>query len=150
MRTMNVNPSSGSLSPMDFDCCLLGAAAPMTGQIRSLPHARLGGAGLNSETCCNIVLRLQQCPIWGLAADMAIEIEGVRYYSATDVHEELGIARQTLWRWRKASKIPRGRRYRGYQVVFTAEEMAQIREFANRLEPPPEVTVRRRSRKGRS
>lgn len=135
---------------MEFDCCLLGAAAPMAGQIRSLPHARLGKAERSGETRCNIVLRLQQCPNWGLAAYMAIEIEGVRYYSATDVHEELGIARQTLWRWRKASKIPQGRLYRGYQVVFTAEEMAQIREFANRLEPPPEVTVPRRPRKGKS
>lgn len=81
---------------------------------------------------------------------MVIEIEGVRYYSATDVYEELGIARQTLWRWRKASKIPGGRRYRGYQVVFTAKEMVQIRQFANRLEPPPKVTVRRQAHMSRS
>lgn len=77
---------------------------------------------------------------------MAIEIEGVTYYSATDVHEELGIARQTLWRWRQASKIPPGRRYRGYKVVFTAAELVQIREFANRLEPSPRDIVRRRPR----
>ena len=66
---------------------------------------------------------------------MAIEIEGVRYYSATDVHEELGIARQTLWRWRRTMKIPQGRRYRDHKIVFTEGEMAQIREYANRLAP---------------
>lgn len=81
---------------------------------------------------------------------MAIEIDGVQYYSATDVHEELGIARQTLWRWRQASKIPQGRRHRGYKIVFTAEEVAQIRDFANRLEPPPEGSVRRRQPQGKS
>jgi hypothetical protein len=77
---------------------------------------------------------------------MTIEIEGVQYYTATDVHEELGIARQTLWRWRRDSKIPQGRRHRGYKVVFTAAEMAQIRDFANRLEPLPEAAVGRHQR----
>lgn len=66
---------------------------------------------------------------------MAIEIKGVKYYSATEVHESLGIARQTLWRWRKAMKIPQGRRYRSRQVVFSADELEQISGFANRLEP---------------
>ena len=125
-------------------------APPTGGPMSDLWGARRDVSSRPKETHCNIVLRLQQCAGWREEADMAIEIEGVRYYSATDVHEELGIARQTLWRWRKASKIPGGRRYRGYQVVFTAEEMAQIREFANRLEPPAEVAVRRRPRKGRS
>jgi transposase-like protein len=66
---------------------------------------------------------------------MSIEIEGTRYYSAADIHRDLGVARQTLWRWRKDAKIPRGRRYRDRKVLFTEHEMEAIREYANRLEP---------------
>jgi predicted DNA-binding transcriptional regulator AlpA len=66
---------------------------------------------------------------------MAIEIKGVRYYLASEVQESLGIARQTLWRWRKEMKIPQGRRYRNRQIVFSADEFEQISSFADRLEP---------------
>ena len=66
---------------------------------------------------------------------MPIEIDGVNYFSATDLHQELGVARQTIWRWRKARKIPQGHRYRDRQVVFTSQEATAIRAYANRLEP---------------
>lgn len=66
---------------------------------------------------------------------MAIEIQGTRYFTGTDIQQELGIARQTLWRWRKDRKIPQGLRYRDRQILFTEEEMEVIREYANRLEP---------------
>lgn len=72
---------------------------------------------------------------------MPIEIDGVAYYSAADIHRQLGVARQTLWRWRKAGKIPSGRRYRDKQVVFTAEEVEAIREYSNRLEPTEGLTA---------
>jgi predicted site-specific integrase-resolvase len=62
-------------------------------------------------------------------------IEGVTYLSATDIQRELGVTRQTLWRWRKERKIPLGRRYRNKQVVFTEQEVEAIREYSNRLEP---------------
>jgi len=65
----------------------------------------------------------------------AILIDGVVYHSAAEVCRELGVARQTLWRWRNARKIPLGRRYRGHQVLFTEDEFVTIREYANRLEP---------------
>ena len=66
---------------------------------------------------------------------MPLEIDGVEYLTAADVHRMLGIARQTLWRWRKAAKIPLGRRYRDRQIVFTRQEFEAIREFSNRLAP---------------
>jgi len=70
---------------------------------------------------------------------MPIEIEGVAYYSAAEVCRELHLTRQTLWRWRQDRKVPTGRRYRNHQLLFTSEEMAAIRQYANRLEPadPP-------------
>ena len=66
---------------------------------------------------------------------MTIEIAGVTYYSASDIHKRIGITRQTLWRWRKESKIPQGLRYRDHQIVFTENEVELIFEYANRLEP---------------
>jgi hypothetical protein len=66
---------------------------------------------------------------------MPIEIDGVTYFSAADIAEELGVARQTLWRWRQAGKIPAGHRFRNRQIVFTVAEAQAIREFANRIEP---------------
>lgn len=66
---------------------------------------------------------------------MAIQIEDVTYFTAGDIHHDLGIVRQTLWRWRRDGLIPQGRRYRGRQIVFTKQEVGLIRKFANRLEP---------------
>jgi predicted DNA-binding transcriptional regulator AlpA len=65
---------------------------------------------------------------------MGIEIEGVSFLAAAEVVDMLGISRQTLWRWRQQGKIPQGHRYRGKNVVFTAEQFEQIRQFANRVE----------------
>lgn len=62
-------------------------------------------------------------------------IEGVRYVPASAVCRLLGLARQTLWRWRSKAQVPKGARYRGQQVLFTEGEVAMIREYANRLEP---------------
>jgi hypothetical protein len=75
---------------------------------------------------------------------MPIEIEGIEYVTAADIHRALGIARQTLWRWRRNRKIPQGRRYRDKAIVFTHQELEAIREYANRLEPvdPPDSEPR--------
>jgi predicted DNA-binding transcriptional regulator AlpA len=70
-----------------------------------------------------------------MISEMPIQIDGVEYFTAADIHRDLGVARQTLWRWRKAGKIPRGRRYRDRQIVFVRDEVEAIREYANRLEP---------------
>jgi hypothetical protein len=64
-----------------------------------------------------------------------ILIERVEYFTAADIQRDIGVARQTLWRWRKGGKIPQGRRYRDRQVVFTRQEVEVIREYSNRLEP---------------
>lgn len=66
---------------------------------------------------------------------MSIVIGGITYFSATGIQRDLGISRQTLYRWRQAGKVPQGCRYRGRQVVFTKQEVEAIREYANRLEP---------------
>ena len=66
---------------------------------------------------------------------MPIQIDGVKYFSATDVLNGVSVSRQTLWRWRQEGKIPAGHRYRDRQVLFTAEEVESIRQFENRIEP---------------
>jgi hypothetical protein len=65
----------------------------------------------------------------------SITIDGVGYYSAADVARELGVSRQSLWKWRLHGKIPQGRRYRNRLVVFTTTEFFAIRDYSQRLEP---------------
>ena len=64
-----------------------------------------------------------------------VEVEGVAYYSASEVARAAGISRQSLWRWRTEGKVPLGRRYRDRQILFTALELQQVKEYAHRLEP---------------
>jgi predicted DNA-binding transcriptional regulator AlpA len=64
-----------------------------------------------------------------------IQVDGERYVLASDIAEELGISRQTLWRWRQENKIPQGHRYRDRHVVFSEEDVERIRRFANKIEP---------------
>ncbi len=62
-------------------------------------------------------------------------IDGSEYFSATQIVETTGISRQTLWRWRQEGKVPAGHRFRDKLLVFTPEELEQIRQYANRVEP---------------
>jgi predicted DNA-binding transcriptional regulator AlpA len=67
---------------------------------------------------------------------MPVQVGGLTYFTNNEVLEELGITRQALWRWREKGRVPAGvRRQRTRQVLFTTEEVAAIREYANRLEP---------------
>ena len=66
---------------------------------------------------------------------MPVTIEGEKYYTNTEVSDQLKVSRQTLWRWREKGSIPTGLRYRTRQVLFKADEVDLIRQFANRLVP---------------
>lgn len=66
---------------------------------------------------------------------MPVQVDGVSFYSVTELSDSLGISRQTLWRWRNDGHVPLGRRYGGRQIVFTKQEVEQIREYAHRMEP---------------
>jgi predicted DNA-binding transcriptional regulator AlpA len=66
---------------------------------------------------------------------MPVEVQGVQYFTNSEVSEELGVTRQTLWRWREKGSIPTGLRYRNRQVLFTCEEVDAIKQFADHLAP---------------
>jgi hypothetical protein len=65
----------------------------------------------------------------------ALRIDGSDYFSVTETIKLTGISRQTLWRWRQEGKVPAGHLFRDKQVVFTADELEQVRQYANRVEP---------------
>jgi hypothetical protein len=69
----------------------------------------------------------------------AVVIDGVEYFPAVALAESLRVSRQTIWRWRKSGKIPAGYRFRDGQLFFTAREAAEVRQFANRIEPASSV-----------
>ena len=64
-----------------------------------------------------------------------VRIEGVLYATLPELLQEMKITRQTLWRWRHDGHIPPGRRTRSRQVLFTKEDAAALRRYANRVEP---------------
>jgi transposase-like protein len=67
---------------------------------------------------------------------MPFPIEGVTYFTMDEVAREAGVSRQTLWRWRRDGKVPRGHSFRdGQQVLFTLSELQAVREHAHRVEP---------------
>lgn len=76
---------------------------------------------------------------------MPIEIDGAEYFTAGDIQREVGVVRQTLWRWRRARVIPQGLRYRNKTIVFTRAEVEAIRQYSNRLEPADSPQLRRDS-----
>lgn len=66
---------------------------------------------------------------------MPTKVDGIEYFSTAEVLREVGVARQTLWRWRQEGKIPAGHRFRDRMIFFTARELEAVREYANRIEP---------------
>ena len=65
----------------------------------------------------------------------SLRIDGSDYFSVAQILKETGVTRQTLWRWRQDGRVPAGHRFRDKQILFTAEELEQIRQYANRVEP---------------
>jgi DNA-binding transcriptional MerR regulator len=66
---------------------------------------------------------------------MPVLISGQNYSTKDEVAKDLGINPVTLWRWRKKGAIPTGLRSRNRQVLFSPDEVTQILEYANKLEP---------------
>ena len=64
-----------------------------------------------------------------------IEIDELEFFCIAELADDLGVSRQTLWRWRNDGKIPIGHRFRDGRVLFTASEAEEIRRYANRLDP---------------
>ena len=66
---------------------------------------------------------------------MPVNINNINYLPVSELLEELEVTRQTLWRWRRQGKIPRGYRLRNRMVVFSPSEVSEIKGFANQLQP---------------
>ena len=62
-------------------------------------------------------------------------INNIKYLTRSEVIEELGVTRQSLWRWRKAGLVPPGNCYRGRQVIFNEEDRTLIESCGLRVSP---------------
>jgi hypothetical protein len=65
----------------------------------------------------------------------AVQIDGIAYFAAVDLAAVLRISRQTLWRWRRAGKIPLGHRFRDGQTFFTQSEVEEVKSYALQIKP---------------
>ncbi len=66
---------------------------------------------------------------------MPVEIQGVSFLTTPEVEERVRVSRSTLWRWRKAGKVPVGYRRRGQQVLFSPTDVNAICEYATQALP---------------
>lgn len=66
---------------------------------------------------------------------MSLQVNGRDYFTATEVINEVGVARQTFWRWRQEGRVPAGSRFREKLVIFTPEELQEIKDYSNRMQP---------------
>lgn len=64
-----------------------------------------------------------------------LSIDGTSFYALAAIASEVGVSRQTIWRWRQEGKIPVGHIYRDRRVVFSESEARAVLEYANRIEP---------------
>ena len=66
---------------------------------------------------------------------MPIAVNGTEYALLEDVSKRLRVSRTTLWRLRRAQQIPLGSKFRGRLILYTPDEVEQIRLYVNRIEP---------------
>ena len=71
------------------------------------------------------------------------------FLTAAEVAQEVGVSRQTLWRWRATEQVPAGHRYRGREIIFSSDELDEVREYANRLEPVASKKIEKRKARSR-
>lgn len=65
---------------------------------------------------------------------MPREIDGKRYYEATEVCKKAGISRPTLFRWLKRGLLDSMHRDRRGWRLFTEEDLNKIQTEATRIE----------------
>lgn len=82
-----------------------------------------------SDRCCYLVLHRVTSDV------VPVLVRGAQYFSATETVKVVGVSRQSLWRWRRAGLVSKGRRYRGREVLYTRGEVEAIYAYAHRLEP---------------
>lgn len=112
-------------------------------KIHTTPKIRMCNLVLRGETPVDVVQpvvdnemrRYNEHQYTNQVVVMPVEIDGVRYFVASEVAEVVRISRQTLWRWRRRGSIPMGKRSRDRHVLFTWSEVEAIQDFANKLEP---------------
>ena len=66
---------------------------------------------------------------------MPVSIQGDRYLTLSEVANTVGVTRQTLWRWRREARVPQGSRFRDGKTLFSEQEVAVVRRFAEQLDP---------------
>lgn len=66
---------------------------------------------------------------------MSVLVNDREFFTASEIADDVGVVRQTLWRWRLNGKIPKGYRYRDRQILFSPEERELIRDYAHKLVP---------------
>ena len=58
------------------------------------------------------------------------------YFSNAEAAEQIGVTKNTLFLWEKQNKIDKARRDRNNYRVYTADDIAKIKAFKDRITDP--------------
>jgi DNA-binding transcriptional MerR regulator len=58
------------------------------------------------------------------------------YFSHSEAAQQIGITKTTLFLWEKQNKIDKAKRDRNNYRVFTADDIAKIKAFKDRITDP--------------